>query len=70
MIALRIELNLTIKIKIFSYENEFFLYKIFMTDKQFINKYNEDGMVLINNIISSHLVKQFKNEIKIATQNY
>ena len=41
-----------------------------MTDKQFINKYNEDGMVLINNIISSHLVKQFKNEKKIATQNY
>ena len=68
MIALRIKLNLTITI--FSYENVFFLYKIFMTDKQFINKYNEDGMVLINNIISSHLVKQFKNEIKIATQNY
>ena len=39
-----------------------------MTDKQFIDKYNEDGMVLINNIISPYLVKQFKNEIKIAIQ--
>ena len=39
-----------------------------MTDKQFIDKYNEDGKVLINNIISPYLVKQFKNEIKIAIQ--
>ncbi len=39
-----------------------------MTDKEFINKYNTDGMVLVNKLISTSLIKQFKNEIKIAIQ--
>ena len=39
-----------------------------MTNKEFLKIFYQDGMVLIKNLIPCSLIKQFKNEIKIAIQ--
>ena len=37
-------------------------------DKDFLEKYNTEGMVLINNALPSDIVKELKNELKNAIQ--